>query len=272
MPCNEPAIIQPSKSIVARSSCFDSPPEPDEWWGAIICSALALTKTPQPTATVEIKVFLFTLTSGYGTVEDMLSKTEQVWRHLLVTSFEFGNRRHASLGALADDLGLGVSTVHKALQRPAGIGAVQVRGGGGVRLIDPGRLLLLWAGKRNLPRDLLAEHNVALTAPAVELMLPSDRFVLGGFGAVVFHEKGNYVSGYDRVICYGDPRDLPRSVREAPPGPTRVMVVDPDPLLARDGKVTSLPQAYVDLFNVPGWPAARFVSALNASMLVTSAA
>lgn len=201
----------------------------------------------------------------------MLSKTEQVWRHLLAASL-FGKHRHASLTALAAELGLGVSTVHRALQRPAEMGAVRVRGRGGVRVIDPGRLLLLWAGHRNLRGDLGAEYTVALPAPEVERLLPIDRFVLGGFGAVVSHEGGNFVSGYDRVLCYGDPRDLPSSVREAPPGETSIMVLEPDPLLERYGRVTPLSQAYVDLFNVPGWPAARFVSTLNARILDVGAA
>lgn len=201
----------------------------------------------------------------------MLSKTQQVWRHLLVASFEHGSRRHPSLSALADELGLGVSTVHKVLQRPVDMGAVQIRGGGGVRLIDPERLLLLWAGYRNIQRDLLAQHTVSLPAPEVERLLPSDRFVLGGFGAVVFHERGNFISGYDRVLCYGSPTDLPPSLIEAS-GDTVVIVLEPDPLLDSYGRVTPLPQAYVDLFNMPGWPAARFVSALNARILVARAA
>ncbi|MGQ0671209.1 MAG: hypothetical protein ACT4PO_16370 [Actinomycetota bacterium] len=202
----------------------------------------------------------------------MLTKTEQVWRHLLVASFELGNRRHASLTALANELGFGVSTVHKALQRPADMGAVQIRGGGGVRVIGPDRFLLLWAGHRNLRRDLLAEYAVSLPAPEVERLVPADRFVLGGFGAVVSQQGGNFISGYDRVLCYGDPFDLPSSVREAQPGDTLVMVLEPDPLLRRYGRVTPLPQAYADLFNVPGWPAARFVSALNAQILEVSVA
>lgn len=202
----------------------------------------------------------------------MLSKTEQVWRHLLVTALESDKRRHASLTVLALGLGLGVSTVHRALQRPVEMGAVQVRGAGGVRLIDPSRLLLVWAGYRNLRGDVLDEYAVAILASDVERLLSSDRFVLGGFGAVVSHQGGNFVSGYDRVLCYGNPRDLPKSIRNARAGETVVMVLEPDPLLERYGRVTPLSQAYVDLFNVPGWPAARFVSALNAQLLDVGAA
>lgn len=202
----------------------------------------------------------------------MLSKTEQVWRHLLVGSFELGKSRHASLTVLATELGLGVSTVHKALQRPAEMGALQIRGAGGVRVIDPSRLLLLWAGHRNLRNDVLYEEKAELAAWEVERVLPVDRFVLGGFGAVVSHEGGNFVSGYDRVLCYGSPRDLPKFLKKTQSGETVVMVLEPDPLLNRYGRVTPLSQAYTDLFNVPGWPAARFISALSTRLLDFSVA
>ena len=48
-------------------------------------------------------------------------------------------------------------------------------------------------------------------------------------------------------------------IRDSPEGPTEVIVLDPDPLLARYGRTTPLAQAWVDLFCLPGWQAARFV-------------
>lgn len=202
----------------------------------------------------------------------MMTKTEIVWRHLLVASLDRSVSRHRSVTALAEELGFGISTVHKALQRPAAMGAVQIHGSGGVRVLDPGRLLLLWAGNRNLQRDLVFESSVNLPAPVVERTLPSDRFILGGFGAVVAHERGNRISDYDRVICYGAPDDLPDEVRKGSDGETVVTVLEPDPLLADYGRVTPLAQAYVDLFNTPGWPAERFVSFLNSRILLPRAA
>lgn len=202
----------------------------------------------------------------------MLTKTEIVWRHLLVASLERSVSRHSSVTALAGELGLGISTVHKALQRPATMGAVRIQGSGGVRVLDPGRLLLLWAGNRNLQRDLVFEAAIDLPAPVIERMLPSDRFILGGFGAVVAHERGNRISDYDRVICYGAPDDLPDGVRKASAGAITVTVLEPDPVLATYGRVTPLAQAYADLFNTPGWPAERFVSFLSSRILFPRAA
>jgi hypothetical protein len=203
----------------------------------------------------------------------VLSKTEQVWRHLSAGAIERGQRRWRSVTALARELDMGVSTVHRALSHPAEIGAIDVLGGGGVRVVDPGRLLVLWAGQRRLRRDVVDRVQVAGSAPVVERSIGNPDAVLGGFGAVVAALGGNTIADYETVLVYGAPRVTTRR-RIADPDPgrvTEVIVLDPDPLLARYGRVTPLTQAWVDLFNLPGWQAARFVHHLL-PRLVTDAA
>ena len=191
----------------------------------------------------------------------MLSRTEQVWRHLTAGAIEQGRRRWPSVTALAGELDMGVSTAHRALSHPVEIGAIDVLGGGGVRVVDPGRLLVVWAGKRRLRRDIVDRFRVTGSAPVVERSIRGRPVVLGGFGAVVARVGGNTIADYETVLVYGEPRIVKRhDVTDPDPGRvTEVMVLDPDPLLVRYGKVTPLTQAWVDLFNLPGWQAARFV-------------
>jgi hypothetical protein len=199
----------------------------------------------------------------------MLSKTEQVWRHLTVGGIERGRRRWPSLTALAAELGMGVSTVHRALAHPAEIGSVDVLPGGGVRVVDPGRLLIVWAGRRRLRRDIVDRFQLPGSAPAVERAISNRAAVLGGFGAVVAQLGGNTIADYETVLVYGEP-DLTGGRRIVDPDPgrvTEVVVLEPDPLLAGYGQVTPLTQAWVDLFNVPGWQAARFVHHLVPRMV-----
>jgi hypothetical protein len=175
--------------------------------------------------------------------------------------------------ALAGELAMGVSTVHRALSHPAEIGAVDVLGGGGVRVLDPGRLLVVWAAQRRLGRDVIDRLQVPGSAPVVERSIGNGDAVLGGFGAVVAALGGNTIADYETVLVYGDPR-LTRRRRITDPDPGRVtdvVVLEPDPLLARYGRVTPLTQAWVDLFNLPGWQAARFVHNLL-PRLITDAA
>jgi hypothetical protein len=202
----------------------------------------------------------------------MLSKTQQVWRHLAWGAIEQGQRRWPSVTELATDLGMGVSTVHKALAHPVEIGAVEVRSAGGVRVVDPGRLLIQWAGHRRLERDVIERYEASGSAPIVERSITSPTAVLGGFGAVVAHLRGNVIADYETVLVYGDPA-LDPSPRLEDPDPSRtteVIVARPDPLLGRYGRVTPLVQAWVDLFCLPGWQAARFFHHL-APDLITDA-
>ncbi|MGH9290903.1 MAG: hypothetical protein ACRD0V_21840, partial [Acidimicrobiales bacterium] len=127
----------------------------------------------------------------------MLSKTEQVWRHLAAGAIERGQRRWPSMTALARELEMGVSTVHRALSHPAEIGAIDVLGGGGVRVVDPGRLLVVWAGQRRLRRDVVERLQVAGSAPVVERSIGNRGAVLGGFGAVVAALGGNTIADYE---------------------------------------------------------------------------
>lgn len=190
----------------------------------------------------------------------VLTTVEQVWRHLLVAAGE-GQRRWPSVTRLADELGLAGSSVHQALRHPVEIGAVSVRATGGLRVLDPGRLLLLWAGRRHLDRDVRDRFYLPASAPVVERAITNPKAVLGGHGAVVARLGVNTIADYDRVIVYGAPRiDVSHLPDFA--GRTGVLVLEPDPLLARYGRVTPLAQAWVDLFALPGWQAARFVHEL----------
>ena len=184
---------------------------------------------------------------------------EIVWRALLEAEHEQGRRRHPDLGSCAAPLGLPRATVRRALRRPLEMGIVVIRPEGEVSLLDPQRLLLLWAGQRDPVRDLARSITLALPAPEVEHLLP-ESYLLSGFGAVVAHLGGNAICDYNRVICYGDPSLLPDRLTHPAEAGTILTVLTPDRWLS--GPVVSLAQAFVDLFSTPGWPAARFIDHL----------
>ena len=204
-----------------------------------------------------------------ATLLNMISKTESVWRYLLAAALERDERRQPSITAIASELGLGVSTVHKALERPTTIGAVVVHPSRGVRVIDPWRLLVLWAGKRNLENDVLCRSTSALSPDQIERRVQESDAVLSGFGGIVSHLGSNPIASYDTVVYYGAPLEDFGSDAD---GPTRLLVLEPDPLLGRYGRVAPLAQCYVDLFNLPGWQAARFVAEVNDLVAADAAA
>ncbi len=192
----------------------------------------------------------------------MLTKTEIVWRHL-IDGAHHGQRRWPSVSQLAGDLGLSISTTHQALEEPRSMDAVRVAGSGDVRVLDPGRLLILWAGRRRLLSDVRQTVFVPVDARSVEASLDPNEVTLGGFGAITTH-LGNAIADYSTVLVYGEAR-LPRFVDNG--HSTEVVCLEPDPILARYGRTTTLGQSWVDLFRTPGWQASRFVYELMPTLL-----
>jgi hypothetical protein len=137
-----------------------------------------------------------------------------------------------SVTALADELGLAVSTARRSLAHPVEIGAVEVGPIDGLQVLDPARLLVLLAAHRHVLRDVVRRFSVAIPVAEVEAAPTSRRVVLGGFGAVIAHLGVNRIANYTRVLFYGDP-ELPR-VPSAPPGEgTEAWVAEPDAWLVR---------------------------------------
>lgn len=193
---------------------------------------------------------------------------EVVWRHLLVGTAG-GRRRWPSVTAVAEDLGMPSSTVHRSLSHPVEIDVVGISAAAGLQVLDPPRLLTLFAAHRRVQRDVITRYRVAGAATEVEQLATNGAAVLGGFGAVVAHLGVNRIADYDTVLFYGDP-GLPALPPAGLGEGTEVLVAEPDPRLARYGRVTPIAQAYADLFSLPGWQAARFVDELDVRAVAAS--
>ena len=193
----------------------------------------------------------------------MISRTEMVWRHLLVTALDQGIRR-SSLTQLSAELDLPVSTIHKALERPRTIGAVR-GSASGLRVLDPKRLQLMWAALRDLEGDIIYATRVPIAVSEIEARLPGSA-IPTAFTAFVQHQGRNLVADYEQVVVYADGNEVRRRF---PPrrGLANLLVLEPDPLLSRYGKVAPRCQVYADLFNLPTWQAQRFLEALDRELL-----
>jgi|GEM_PF-423792 len=198
----------------------------------------------------------------------MVSRTEIIWRHLLAGTAN-GQRRYVSVTALARELGIPVSTTHQALERPVGIGAVTIEAVGGLRVLDPVRLLTLYCAHRHLERDIIARSCVDLPVEELERRLSRQpALVIGGFTALVSRTTGvNRIAAYSTVLVYGDESFL-ATVPLDPNGTSEVVVARADPWLKNYGPLTPAAQAYADIFNLAGWQASRFIQATSPSTVV----
>src|SRR6266508_6104409 len=124
----------------------------------------------------------------------MISRVEAVWRHLLVSSLDRGERR-SSITSLSRELGFPVSTIHQALERPRSIGALKA-GFDGIRVVDPKRLQLLWAARRDLVPDIVYETRGARPVEDIEARLPISA-IPTAYTAYVRLEGRNAVADYE---------------------------------------------------------------------------
>jgi len=186
-----------------------------------------------------------------------------VWRHLLVAAFDQGIRR-SSLTQLSAELDLPVSTIHKALERPRAIGAVR-GSASGLRVLDPKRLLLLWAAQRDLNGDIVYATKGPMAVSEIEARLPSS-VIPTAYTAFVQHEGRNLIADYEQVVVYGDGNEV-RGRFPPRRGEANLLVLEPDPLLGRYGKAAPRCQVYTDLFNLPTWQAQRFLEAMNRELV-----
>lgn len=197
----------------------------------------------------------------------MLSKTEILWRHLLVEALERDNRR-STITDLSERFSMAPSTVHRALVVPREMGAVDtVRSG--LVLRDPMRLLLHWAGTRRLSHDRPFKVHTGLAVGDIQDRLPPSAVPTGA--AAYARRFRNDVADYAVVYCYhGEPAVAIASLPDDL-GEPDLVILEPDPFLSVYGDIASIPQTYVDLFATAGWQAQRFLHAMSERLEVSSA-
>jgi hypothetical protein len=99
----------------------------------------------------------------------------------------------------------------------------------------------------------------------IEAGLPASA-IPTAFTAFVNHRGGNLIADYEQVVAYGDGDEVRRRFPRRR-GQPNLLILEPDPLLPRYGRVAPRCQVYADLFNLPTWQAQRFLEALDRDLL-----
>lgn len=144
--------------------------------------------------------------------------------------------------------------MHKATRHLSEIGALRKYGAGGLSVIDPERVLLVFA----VGRDLVSE-TIATTTPAGadKLLGGLDRYAIGGTDAAIYHLGGinNIADLGQRIVYIPQFAELP----ELPDGDSvRVLRMDSAAEHSWTTGYCSVAQTYADLFAQPGWQASEF--------------
>ncbi len=182
-----------------------------------------------------------------------MKKIEYIWRELLIQTLE---KRETVFGqqVLTAKFGLSSSTVNLALSPLRKLGAVHI-GRRHSEVADYEKILYHWANHRNLETDIAVKLRVSLPIMEIEGRLPGDS-VSTGYTAVRerFEEPP---ADYDKVYCYhSDPEIVSaRFAAEIIQGEPNLFILKADPFL---GSQVSLPQIFVDLWNMRDWYAKDF--------------
>ncbi len=191
-----------------------------------------------------------------------MKKIETLWHHILYEALMHKQFRFTQQ-ELAARFSYSLSTVHHALVVPARIGAIRKESKFFV-LEHVMKLLLYWGSVRNLTRSIIYQTYSPLSVTEREGNVPSTA-IYGCYSAArnIFVEPP---ADYEAVYLYDTVDHTPEIARRFPKEKTRrpnVILLAASPTMRQYGGVTTIPQTYVDIWNLPDWYGNDFTIALE---------
>lgn len=185
-------------------------------------------------------------------------KIETIWHHMLYLAIEKGQFQ-STQKVLADELGYSLSTVNSAIRQIADIGAVEVSSRFFV-LRDVKKLLYFWATHRNLKKDILYQTFVDEPILEIEGLIPNGAIFACYTAARILLKEPP--ADYSKVYVYFDKTNIdiikkrfPQVKSDSP----NLFVLDVYPKQPDYGVTTTLPQTFVDVWNLSDWYAKDFL-------------
>jgi len=170
-------------------------------------------------------------------------------------------------------LRVSIGLVNKTVTKLERMGAVS-KTGRSYSVTSFKKVLMLWASLRNLQRDLIYSTRVGGSVREIERSLP-DGSILSAYTA--FNYLFNEVpADYSEVWTYV-PEDILAEVKERFPSnnlPGNLYVLKTNTLLLENSKryskginMVSVPQLYVDLWNIPSWYSKEYIALLERKIM-----
>lgn len=166
--------------------------------------------------------------------------------------------------AIARACGLSLGMVNLVVAKLERIGTVEKKPLG-FRVTDPKKILLYWATRRDLTKDVVYETHSHLSAPEMEAQMPSGAIFTGYSGYRL--KFGAPPTDYDEVYVYADPQEVKRRFPAREVYKKNLFVLSSDPHLERlsEGGTAPLAQIYVDLWQLGG-ASNRFVDEFDSKL------
>ncbi len=192
-----------------------------------------------------------------------MKKSEYVYREMLYQRLDKKQYQFTQL-ALAKKLGISLSTVNNSLAPLEAMGAI-TKTPMGFKLIDPKKLLIFWASKRNLQKDIAYQTRIEAPITEIEKNMPS-KIAYAAYTAYKF--KFNDVpADYGEIYVYATEKTL-REIKTRFPqknGPSNLIVLKADVNMEQciEKDTCSIANIFVDMWNIGTWYAKEFLQALE---------
>jgi len=190
-----------------------------------------------------------------------MRKIETIWHHLLQAALAEKQFKHTQQG-LASFFGYSVSTINHGLVVPTQIGAIRKESKFFV-LENFQKLLYYWASARNLEKDVLYKTHYPATIKEIEGLIPSEGiYACYSAASRIFDEPP---ADYSKVYFYIEERNIEKVKQRFPrvKGQENIFVLKAPEALKNYGQITTLPQTFVDIWNLKDWYGQDFTRAIE---------
>lgn len=193
-----------------------------------------------------------------------MKKIETIWHCLLWSALEKKQFKHTQQ-ELAKYFDYSLSTVHHAIEVPSQIGAIRKESKFFV-LEDFKKLLYYWASVRRLNSNIIYQTKSDLSVFDREGLVPPEAIYAGYSAAKKLLREPP--ADYDKVYFYLTEKDLEETKRRFPPekGTPNLFVLKMPAMMPKYGKITTLPQTFVDIWNLKDWYSHDFTKTLEEKM------
>ncbi len=191
-----------------------------------------------------------------------MQKIETIWHDLIWEALEKDEFHHTQK-ALSEKYGYSLSTVNLAVKSLAAIGGVKVSGKF-FTVFDVKKILYFWATRRNLERYIVYKTWVDEPVLEIEGTIPDGAiFACYTSAKEVLKEVP---SDYSKVYFYfneGNLGTVKKRFPESRSPDSNLFVLRQASWQKGYGSLTTLPNTFVDLWNLSDWYAKDFIVALE---------
>ena len=191
-----------------------------------------------------------------------MKKIETIWHYLLYSALKEHNFKFTQK-ELAKKFDYSLSTINYSLTIPTDIGAIRKESKFFI-LENFEKLLYYWASVRNFSKDLLYSTYLAGEIKDIQGQIPAEA-IFAGYTAASYWLK-EPAADYDKIYCYMDEIQI-KNIKErfliVEKKKSNIFFLKKEKSMDQYGSYTTIPQTFVDIWNMPDWYAQDFLKALK---------